>query len=602
MDEKNRTAGWVVNHSTALLIGSHRFLIGGGLAALCVILYVWGLGDAPFYSKGEPREATVVWEIYTSGEWILPLRNGHIIPSKPPLFHWLGALFSLAGGGLSELTIRLPSALLATTGVLLTYAVGTALWGTEVGLVAGIILATNFEWVRAAVSARVDMTLTTCMVAAFLFFFVLHQRHQVWRWQALLFFALLGLATLAKGPVGMILPALTVGIFLMLHGELGFLRKLHLVQGGLVFLLIAGSWYELALWQGGYDFFAKQVLKENLLRFFTPDTAGAGHAHGFSYLVSTFFLGMVPWSFFLPPVIVFLYQSRSQWREKRLLYFIVWSLTVFGFYALSSSKRPVYLLPLYPAVALLLAVWWKELQTGTVVLARPFSWLVYTSGYLSVVFVSAVILLVLAQLLGYDFLALVRSLLTVKQQRELPFFAAIVAGHRLAFWLWVAAATVSTVFLAASLKQQRWSQVFTTLALFTCSTFLLMNQTLRQDTAKGRSFQSFMARITTQIGPLPLYFYQTFDSGGLFYANRRIPFYEGFSSPPPGPCYLLLWEEKWPALAAKAISGVRVIETSEGTGPKGKQHLVLVFVPADATIMSADPPPATDEADEEDAL
>src|ERR1700752_1093743 len=110
---------------------------------------------------------------------------------------------------------------------------------------------------------------------------------------------------------------------------------------------------------------------------------------------------MVPWSFFLPPVIVFLYQSRSQWREKRLLYFIIWTLTMFGFYALSSSKRPVYLLPLYPAVALLLAVWWQELQNRTIVLARPFSWLVHASGSLCVVFVTAVIFLVLAQLLGY---------------------------------------------------------------------------------------------------------------------------------------------------------------------------------------------------------
>jgi hypothetical protein len=128
-----------------------------------------------------------------------------------------------------------------------------------------------------------------------------------------------------------------------------------------------------------------------------------------------------------------------------------------------------------------------------------------------------------------------------------------------------------------------------------------VNQTLRQDVAKGRSFQSFIARIATQIGPVPLFFYQTFDSGALFYANRHIPFYEGFSSPPPGPCYLLLWEDKWPALAAKAISGVRVIETSEGTGPKGKQRLVLVPVPAGVRIASEAPPPATDEADGEDA-
>ena len=601
MDEKNRTAGWIVNRSAVLLIRSRPFLVGVGLAALCVILYVWGLGEAPFYSRGEPREATVVWEISTSGEWILPLRNGHIIPSKPPLFHWLGALFSLAGGGISELTVRLPSALLATMGVLLTYAVGTAVWGAEAGLVAGIILATSFEWARAAVSARVDMTLTVCMVAAFLLFFALYHRGQVARWQALSLFALLGLATLAKGPVGALLPALTVGIFLVLRGDLRFLRQLHLVPSSVVFVLIAGSWYGLALWQGGYDFFAKQVLKENLLRFITPGTAGAGHEHGVSYLVSTFFLGMAPWSFFLPPCIGFLYRSRSQWREKRLLYFIVWILTVFGFYALSGSKRPVYLLPLYPAVALLLAVWWQELQRGTVALARPLSWPVHASGSLSVVFVSAVILLVLAQLLGYDALALIRSLLTAKQQHELPFFAAIVAAHGLAFWLWVAAATVSTVLLATSLKQQRWSQVFTALALFTCSTFLLVNQTLRRDVAKDRSFQSFMARITTQIGPGPLFFYQTFDSGALFYANRHIPFYEGFSPPPPGPCYLLLWEEQWTALAAKAISGIRVIETSEGTGPKGKQRLVLVFVPAGATITSAAPPPAKYETDEEDA-
>ena len=87
-----------------------------GLGLLCVILYMWQLGELPFYTKGQPREATVVWEIYTHGEWILPLRNGHLIPSKPPLFHWLGALCSFALGELSEFTIRLPSAILAIVG------------------------------------------------------------------------------------------------------------------------------------------------------------------------------------------------------------------------------------------------------------------------------------------------------------------------------------------------------------------------------------------------------------------------------------------------------------------------------------------------------
>ncbi|MGH7960503.1 MAG: ArnT family glycosyltransferase, partial [Candidatus Binatia bacterium] len=143
---------------------SSPLLIGLGLGLLCAFLYLWGLGEKPFYTKAEPREASVVWEITTTGEWILPLRNGVMIPSKPPLFHWLGALISLAWGEVNELTIRLPSALLALLGVLLTYSAGTALWGVEAGLIAALILGTSFEWMRTAITARVDMTLTVCMV------------------------------------------------------------------------------------------------------------------------------------------------------------------------------------------------------------------------------------------------------------------------------------------------------------------------------------------------------------------------------------------------------------------------------------------------------
>src|SRR5437667_321528 len=194
----------------------HPLLTGLALGLLCACLYLWGLGDLPFYTKGEPREGTIVWEIYTSGEWILPLRNGQIIPSKPPLFHWLGTLVSLSWGEVNELTIRLPSALLAVLGVLLTYGTGTALWGAEAGL---------------------------------------------------------------------------------------------------TFVLIAGSWYGLALWKGGQAFFVKQILQENLLRFFASGEAGMGHEHPFYYFLPNLFFGMAPWSFFFPPLGVFLYQRRRTWAE-----------------------------------------------------------------------------------------------------------------------------------------------------------------------------------------------------------------------------------------------------------------------------------------------
>src|SRR5215813_5945850 len=143
------------------------------VVGVCLLVFFWGLGQMPFYTRGEPREAVVVWEIANNGEWILPLRDGTEIPSKPPLFHWLGALVSTALGRVDEFTVRFPSALLGLCGVLLTYEAGKRFWGAEAGRTAALVLATNFEWWRTAVAARVDMTLTFFLVAAFLWFLTL---------------------------------------------------------------------------------------------------------------------------------------------------------------------------------------------------------------------------------------------------------------------------------------------------------------------------------------------------------------------------------------------------------------------------------------------
>jgi 4-amino-4-deoxy-L-arabinose transferase-like glycosyltransferase len=577
-------------------------LTGLGLVLLCALLYLWGLGSLPFYTKGEPREATVVWEIYTTGEWILPLRNGYFIPSKPPLFHWLGALLSLAWGELSELTIRLPSALLAILGVLLTYYTGVALWGVEAGLVAAVILSTSFEWVRAATTARVDMTLTVFMVMAFLFFLFLYRRHQVNHAQALLFFVLLGLATLAKGPVGVLLPGLTVGIFLTLRRDLGFLRQLHIGSGTVVLVLIAGSWYSLALWQGGEEFFTKQILKENVLRFFASGAAGAGHEHPFYYFVPNLFLGMAPWSFFLPPLMVFLYQRRRTWAADEFLYLIVWAATVFFFYSASSSKRSVYILPLYPAIALLLGVWWQELRQGKIVVPRGLSWLLRGSGYLGFVTLVLAVVIVLTQLLGYDALGVIRPFLHPKDQNNLPLFTGIVSAHLPAFLLWFGVVGPSALFLVQGLRRQHWRWVFSALAAFTVSTFLLVNTVFQPAVAAARTFQPFMARVVAHVGEAALFFYRAFDSGAVYYADRRIPFYDAAQLRPGESYFLLMWEEEWAKVASHNGTGLRAVDVSEGTGPKGNHRLVLVAVPAGASVPVEAEPAAEDDLPEEDTL
>jgi 4-amino-4-deoxy-L-arabinose transferase-like glycosyltransferase len=576
------------------------FLTGLLLILLCALLYFWGLGALPFYTKGEPREATVVWEIWTSGEWVLPLRNGHIIPSKPPLFHWLGTLLSYSWGEISELTIRLPSALLATVGVLLTYRTGVALWGVETGFLAAVILASSFEWVRAATTARVDMTLTVCMVMAFLFFFFLHQRRQVSWLHAWVFFALLGLATLAKGPVGALLPGLTAGIFLLVRRDLKFLRQLHLVSGGILFVLIAGSWYGLALWQGGQDFLVKQILKENVLRFVASGEVGMGHEHPFYFFLPNLFLGMIPWSLFFPSLALFLYQRRRTWTADGFLYLLVWIATVFLFYSASRSKRSVYILPLYPAVALLLGAWWQELRRGTAELPGVLSWLLRGSGYLGVLTLALAVTVVVTHLLGYDPLGLIRPFLHPKDQSNLPFFTGIVSAHPWPFLLWFGVVGPAAVFLIRGIHRQHWGWVFASLAAFTVSTFLLVNHVFQPAVARARTFQPFMARVVRQVSDAPLFFYRAFDSGAVYYASRRIPFYDTTRLQAGVPYFLLMWEEQWAKIATQDGMGLRAVDMSEGTGPKGNHRLVLVSVAPGAPIPAeATPPPEVDSLEED---
>ena len=555
------------------------------------LVYVWGLGDVPFYTKGQPREATVIWEIYHNGEWILPLRNGHLIPSKPPLFHWLGALISLVFGQLSELTIRLPSALLALLGVLLTYRVGVVLWGVEAGLFASLTLATSFEWVRAATTARVDMTLTVFMVAAFFAFWSLY-RKEVVSWAAALgFFCLLGLATLAKGPIGVLLPGLTIGVFLCVQRNLLFLRRLHIFSGGLLFVVVAGSWYALALWQGGEEFFAKQIMKENVLRFVSSGSAGAGHSHPFYYFIPNLFLGMAPWSFFFPALIYFLYQCRQRWAERNFTYLIVWIATIFFFYSISSSKRSVYILPIYPAIALLLGAWWQELRQGEIDLPRGFLQLIQALGYVCFGVVGLAILGVIAQAAGLDPLGIIRPFLHPKDQSNLPLFTGIVADHPVAFGLWFLAVGGAMILLSWGLRRQVWERVFGALVVFTTSIFLLINHVIQPTIAAARTFRPFMGRVVEQVDEQRLFFYRSFDSGALYYADRRIPFYLPRGTPKTL-YFILVWEEEWERLKTVGLGEpLRLVDTSEGTGPKGNHHLLLVEVPANVEL-----PPWGDDA------
>jgi 4-amino-4-deoxy-L-arabinose transferase-like glycosyltransferase len=181
------------------------------------------------------------------------------------------------------------------------------------------------------------------------------------RWPVL--YLAIALAVLAKGPVGLVLPAGAAVIWVALERRWNLLRALHLWWGALLILVIDGGWYLAASWSAGTAFIQKQILAENLFRFFPSAAFHEGHIHSFLYVEGALIAGFMPWSLILPGAAFRFFKSRDRSRSPRLSYLAVWFLTVLVFYNLARSKRGVYLLALYPALATMAGTWFCDVQS-----------------------------------------------------------------------------------------------------------------------------------------------------------------------------------------------------------------------------------------------
>ena len=553
-----------------------------GLLLLSFLLYFWDLGQIPFYSYEESKEALIVWEMVNGGDWILPLRNGTELPLKPPLFHWFGALIALLSGRVNEFAVRSPSAFFGTGAVLVTFFFGQALWNWRVGLLSALILATSPEWVRWAVNARSDMVMVFFLTAACMTFFRFWQEPATCRRLIYLFYLSVGLATLAKGPLGLILPGLIVLFALGVTRELRFLGQMRLVEGALIVSLIAASWYLLAVWQGGTEFFRRQILDENVFRFLDSDQGGPSRDHAFYYYVPALCAGMFPWSLFFPALGHFLYRSRAELRDKKFLYLVVWSVTGLVFFSLASGKRTNYILPLYPAVALLLAVWWDELIEGTVssaVLVKPLARvcaLVLCAGF------ALVVLILIAHSAGFDLDHVATPFLHPRDQANLPQVAHSLQSQFPVVLVWLGLLAFAIGWYFWGLRRDQWMYVFAALVISTSSSLYFTNALFHPMLAQERTYKPFMIGVRSTVKNAPLYFYKdAYDYGAIFYANRHIPSYKddladlAVDSNSDNPKYLLLWEEDWQELSATTNHKLEQLVTSEGKGPDKKHRLVL---------------------------
>jgi len=369
------------------------------LLLLCAVNFIAFLGGHSLWDVDEPNNAVCAREMLLADNWWVPMFNGSYRFDKPILIYWLmmplDALF-----GVNEWTARLPSALPMTALVLVIWGMtrrlladATAAVRDHAALLAAGTFASALHIIVIARAAVPDPLLMLALGIALpaLLIAYLEQRQgergqdpqapskPMHRMLVVAYIAI-GFGTLAKGPIAGLMPLLIVASFLTLMGDWKHWHLFHPFKGIAIALAVALPWYIAVgvltdgVWLEGF------IFRQNIDRFTSPLQ---GH-HGFPglYVLSTL-VGWFPWTGLLAAMLWF-----GSWRLKGLraepirLFMLCWMGVYLLFFSIARTQLPNYVLPLFPAAALLMAFGWVQASDG--LRQRALQWLIGTAFVLAV--------------------------------------------------------------------------------------------------------------------------------------------------------------------------------------------------------------------------
>ena len=333
------------------------------LLLLCALAVAWfgTIGERRLVRPDEGRYAEIAREMVASGDWTTPRLNGYKYFEKPALQYWATATaFELFG--VREWTARLWSALTGFLGILLVFYFGNRVCGPPAGALAAAVLAGSALWAFIGHANTLDMGVSFFMTLA-LFGTALAQldnasARERWWWMHVAW-AAAALALLSKGLIGIVLPGGAFVLYVLVQRDWKLLARLHVRTGLPLFLAIAVPWF-VAVSVANEEFFRFFFIQEHFERFLT-------RAHGRYqpawYFIPVLLVGFSPWIVSLVPALGRAWgegEQRGQqgpqrgFRPARLL--LLWSVMVFVFFSASSSKLASYILPIFPALSVLVGL------------------------------------------------------------------------------------------------------------------------------------------------------------------------------------------------------------------------------------------------------
>lgn len=309
--------------------------------AVAVFTVLFGIGGVPLLDPDEPVYAETAREMIQTGDFLSPRIFGDYWYDKPPMYYWLVAISQLIFGD-NEFAARFPAGLMAIGTTVMIYVSTTYLFSERTGFWSSLVLTSCLQFFYMGKAAVTDTTLLFFMTGALLSF--LHKRY----W---LMYICMGLATVTKGPIGIVFPGTIIFLYLLVMGQLRQILSMHVIRGLLVYFLVAAPWYYAMYTVHGMEFIETFLGFHNVTRFTTPEHASRVT---FWYYFPVVILGMFPWTgILIQSIRASITDSRID--DMRLLSFMhVWWAFVFIFFTICQTKLVSYILPMFPALAVLI--------------------------------------------------------------------------------------------------------------------------------------------------------------------------------------------------------------------------------------------------------
>ncbi|WP_114661968.1 ArnT family glycosyltransferase [Polynucleobacter necessarius] len=336
---------WHIRQSAALHSGKILLLL-----VIYALIWFGTLNYRHLIPSDEGRYAEMAREMLVTGDWITPRYNGYKYFEKPPLQIWAtAAAFQVFGIG--DWQARLWTALTGFFTIVAIGFTGARIYNARAGWLAAVVLASSPMWIISGHFNSLDMGLSAFLVAALCSLLIAQTsqnqsdtRH--WMWACWFFMAL---ATLSKGVIGAAIPTMVFIAHSLTTWDWKVWTRLRLFSGITLYLLITAPWFILVA-QRNPEFLEFFFIHEHLQRFTQDAHSRTGPIY---YFVPLLLIGILPWVLQIPGSITQAWQERQRSFSSGWL-LVCWFAVIFAFFSVSRSKLPGYIIPIFPALALLI--------------------------------------------------------------------------------------------------------------------------------------------------------------------------------------------------------------------------------------------------------